>query len=270
MEKTWRKYFVEDRYVLILIALNAFILFLLSFPSLDAYSLWFELIDLLFLIYFGIEAMIKIQLLGWKRYISRGWNKFDFALVVISVPTVLVLIKGDWSDLALFFLLRTVRVARFFKFLRFVPNIQELIAGVRRAFKASVFVLLAFTVYCFVIALVSCRLFHRLEPELFGDPIKAFYYIFQVFTIEGWNEIPERIIQTGNVVAPLTYAIKLYFMVIVTTGGLFGLSIVNAIFVEEMVRDNNDDLNRAVLELNRKVDVLLENVKSDNVSEENL
>lgn len=271
MQASWKRFFTEDRHVLAVIMLNALVLFLLSFPSLDHLTWWLELVDLVFLAYFGIEAGVKIAGLGWKTYISRGWNQFDFALVVLSVPTVLVLIKGDWSDFSLFFLLRTIRVARFFKFLRFVPNIRELIAGIRRAFKASLFVILAFSVYCFVISLVSCRLFHRLEPALFGDPVKSFIHIFQVFTVEGWVEIPEKIIENGNVGTELAYGIRLYFMVVVTTGGLFGLSIVNAIFVEEMVRDNNDDLERRLEELHRKMDLLLEkNQEAESISQNRL
>lgn len=257
MTKNIRKYFIEDRFVFVVIALNALVLTLLSFPALDQYGFWLEIIDLVFLGYFVIEALLKIQGSGWKRYIARGWNKFDFSLIVLSFPAVLVLIHGDWADLSLFFVFRIARIARFFKFLRFVPNIKELLAGIRRAFKASVFVLLAFTVYGFVIALVSTRLFHNLAPEMFGEPLISFYHIFQVFTIEGWNSIPERIIEGSDVGTGVGYGIKLYFMVIVATGGLFGLSIVNAIFVEEMVRDNNDELEQTIDTMNKKIDLLL-------------
>lgn len=257
MRKKIRSFFTEDRYVLAVIALNALVLTLLSFPRLDRFFLILEIIDLFFLAYFVIEAGLKIRLQGWKRYISLRWNQFDFALIILSVPTVVGLIHGNWSDLSLVFVLRIARVARFFKFLRFVPNIKELLAGIRRAFKASVFVLLAFTLYGFVIALVSSRIFQHLSPEMFGDPLISFYHIFQVFTIEGWNDIPERIVEGQQLSTGTIYAIKLYFMGIVATGGLFGLSIVNAIFVEEMVRDNNDELELTINEMNQKLDHLM-------------
>lgn len=261
MSKKLRSYFIEDRYVLVVIALNALVLTLLSFPSFDRFYLVLEIIDLFFLAYFVVEAALKIRLQGWKRYISRRWNQFDFALIILSVPTVVGLIHGNWADLSLFFVLRIARVARFFKFLRFVPNIKELLAGIRRAFKASVFVLLAFTLYGFVIALVSSRMFHDMAPDMFGDPLISFYHIFQVFTIEGWNTIPEQILEGQDVSLAATYGIKLYFMGIVATGGLFGLSIVNAIFVEEMVRDNNDELEHTIHEMNAKIDRLMDRLE---------
>lgn len=250
------RFFTEDRVVFTVISLNAFILFLLSFPLLDPYQFWFELIDSMFLAYFILEAIFKIRRYGWRRYISSGWNRFDLALVILSAPSVLVLLHGAWADLSWIFLLRTIRVARFFKFLRFVPNMAELLAGIKRAFRASVFVLLAFFVYGFVMSLISCRLFHRMSPEMFGDPLRSFYHIFQVFTIEGWNEIPKTLLSQANVPPGRAFAIQLYFIFIVITGGLFGLSLVNAIFVEEMVRDNEDDLRASLQLLHEKVDSL--------------
>ena len=51
--------------------------------------------------------------------------------------------------------------------------------------------------------------------------------------------------------------IHAYFVLIVLSGGIFGFSIVNAIFVDEMMKDNNDDLEAKVDELNRKMDRIL-------------
>ena len=41
-------------------------------------------------------------------------------------------------------------------------------------------------------------------------------------------------------------------------GGVIGLSIVNSIFVDSMVSDNNDSLELKVDALQRKIDLLLE------------
>ncbi|NQX82448.1 MAG: ion transporter, partial [Flavobacteriaceae bacterium] len=44
----------------------------------------------------------------------------------------------------------------------------------------------------------------------------------------------------------------------VITGGVFGMSLVNSIFVDAMVSDNNDNLERKIEELNKKMDRLLD------------
>jgi len=252
----WIRLFVEDRNIGIVISLNAIVLFLLSFEGLE-HNIWLGVIDAVFIVYFLIEAILKIRILSWKGYMSSAWNQFEFLIVVASIPSLLLLFKASLTNLAFIFIFRIVRILRFFKFLRFIPNLGELVAGIRRAFKASVFVLLAFFVYSFLISLISCRLFQDSAPELFGDPIRSFYHVFKVFTIEGWYEVPEQIILMADMGDTASFLTKLYFILIVISGGLFGLSIVNAIFVEEMVRDNNDDLILKVDEISERLDALM-------------
>jgi voltage-gated sodium channel len=250
------RFFVEDRYISIVITINAAVLFLLSFKPLEG-NLWLDIIDVVCLLYFVFEAFFKIRLLGWKGYMASAWNRFEFIIVVASVPSMLLVFEASLYDLSFIFIFRIVRVLRFFKFIRFIPNLGELAAGVRRAFKASIFVLLAFFVYSFLNALVNCRMYQDVAPDLFGDPLNSYYNTFKVFTIEGWFEVPEAVIRVGELGDGAAFFTKFYFILIVLTGGLFGLSIVNAIFVEEMLRDNNDDLIRKVDDIQLKLDQLL-------------
>lgn len=247
---------IEDRNVAVVIGLNAVVLFLLSFPQLE-HNLWLEILDACFLLYFLLEALVKIRRMGWARYIHSRWNQLDFGIVLLSIPSVILLFQPSLPNLAFVFLFRVLRILRFFKFIKFIPNIRELIAGVRRAFKASIFVVLAFFIFSFLISLISCRIFQDLSPALFGDPLSSFYNIFKVFTIEGWYEVPEQLIADAQLGTAGIFLVKLYFVIIVVAGGIFGLSIVNAIFVEEMVRDNNDELEQAVADMQRKLDLLV-------------
>lgn len=252
------RFFTEDKPVSVVIVLNAFVLFLLAFDTLAPWHLMLNIIDIFFLIYFLLEAILKIRMVGWRAYFKENWNRFDFIIVLVSLPTIVLGIYDTHtleSNLTFLFVFRILRIFRFFKFLRFVPNIDELLAGIRRAFKASVFVVLAFFIYMFLIAMLSCHMFKEHSPVYFGNPMVSLYSIFKVFTIEGWYEIPDSITTNMNQIADCFT--KLYFVLIVVSGGLFGLSIVNAIFVEEMVRDNNDDLMEKVHEMDKKIDLLL-------------
>ncbi|MEZ4773393.1 MAG: ion transporter [Bacteroidia bacterium] len=250
--------FTHDRPVAMVISLNAVILFLLSFDLKPDLMLLLEALDAVFLFYFLMEAVTKISMSGWRQYISSGWNKFDLAILIMSIPSFLLLFESNFPNFSILFVFRVIRMVRFFKFIKFIPNIQELIAGVRRAFHASIFVLLAFFIYSFVISLVSCRMFQGIAPDQFGDPLISFYNIFKIFTIEGWYEVPEELIKNSNMSPIGVFFTKLYFITIVISGGLFGLSIVNAIFVEEMVRDNNDNMVLQIEEINRKLNLLLD------------
>lgn len=258
------RFFTEDRIVSLVIVLNAIVLFLLSFdeihqdyPNLER---TLTIIDTFFIFYFVMEALLKIRQLGWETYISNSWNRFDFTIVLLSIPSILLIFEFANNELSFVFVLRIVRVLRFFKFLKFIPNIDELAAGVGRAFRASILVLFGFFIYTFVIALISCRLFKEKSPEFFGDPITSFYSIFKIFTIEGWYEIPDSIAKEDPM---FNFFTIVYFIIVVVSGGLFGLSIVNAIFVEEMVRDNNDDLKEKVHDLDRKLDQILARMEEE-------
>ena len=258
MSKQIIRLFTEDKAVSIVILLNAIVLFLLAFDQLQLIHVYLSAIDTVFLVYFLIEAGLKIRQSGWKKYIASDWNKFDFFIVLISLPSIILLFE---TKVTFLFVFRILRIFRFFKFLKFIPDIEELIAGIKRAFKASVFILLAFFIYMFLISMLSCRMFKISSPELFADPLVSFYSIFKVFTIEGWYEIPDTIVE--NQTGVVSFFVRLYFIIIVVSGGLFGLSIVNAIFVEEMVRDNNDELISKVELLEAKIDILIEQNKQE-------
>lgn len=265
MREHFQLFFTKDRNIAFVIMLNAIVLFFLSFEQFEAFW-WLSALDAVFLFYFLMEAIVKVREGGWKNYWSSGWNRFDFLILVLSFPSIFLLFAHNFPNLAFIYVFRVVRVLRFFKFIKFIPNIRELVAGIRRAFKASIFVLLAFFVYSFIISLISCRLFQDAAPQLFGDPLISFYNIFKVFTIEGWYEVPEALIQTAEPTMSDTavFFVRLYFVIIVVSGGLFGLSIVNAIFVEEMVRDNNDDLILKVEAMDEKLDQLLRQLPPEN------
>jgi len=250
------KFFTNDRIILGAITLNIVILFLLSFDDISQYIALMEYLDSLLTVFFFFEMLVKIKLYGWKDYIHSNWNKLDFSIVVLTMPS-LVFLFFDMPDLSLLLILRALRVVKFFRFLKFVPNLEEILSGVGRALKASIFVLIAFFLYNIIVSLFTCYLFKDVAPEYFGNALMSAYSIFKMFTLEGWYDIPEKIAKAGGSPQWEIFT-KTYFILIVITGGVFGLSIVNAIFVDEMVSDNNDELEKRITKLEQKIDVLIE------------
>lgn len=237
---------------------NIIILFLLSFDAVNEHLRVLEYIDTFLTIFFFFEMVIKVKALGWSDYIESGWNKMDFAIVVLTTPSVFLMFF-NLPDFSLLLILRALRVAKFFRFLKFVPNLNEILSGVGRALKASIFVLIAFFLYNIIISLFSCYLFKDVAPEHFGNALISCYSTFKMFTLEGWYEIPEAISAKGSL--QLEIFTKFYFIFIVVTGGVFGLSIVNAIFVDEMVSDNNDELENRITNLEGKIDLLIDKLE---------
>lgn len=250
--------FASDRIVLPTLLLNILVLFLLSFDGLERYFPVFESVDLGCTIFFLTEAVVKIRRYSWRGYITSHWNKLDFIIVLLTTPSLLI-----WffpiPDFTFLLVLRAFRVAKFFRFLQFIPDLQDLIIGISRAIKASLFVLLGFFFYNLIVSLFTYYLFRDWAPKYFSNGFESFYIIFKIFTVEGWYEIPDTIAKNG---APwMSAATRLYFMLIVLTGGIFGISIVNAIFVEEMISNESEELEERLERVEQKLDLLLKKLE---------
>lgn len=235
----------SERVVVFAIVANALALFVMA--SVEEEGRAFALahrIDLLCVLYFAVEAASKIGCSGWGGYFRNGWNRFDFALLALSSP-VLLLPAMDTQPFAAVLLLRLGRLFRLFRLMRFIPNRDHLLAGVQRSLRAAVGVVLALMLLNFVLAMGATFLFGKLAPEHFGNPFLSVYTMFRVFTIEGWPDLPALLVERAahpvwGVVA------RVYFALSVLLGGIMGLSLANAVFVDEMTADNNSALEAKV------------------------
>jgi len=248
--------FLNSRFILLLIVINSVAIFLNGFNFSNSANDLFLRIDILITVLFVIEIIVKMKHYGIKGYFKSKWHIFDFLLILMSLPSLLTFLFGaEVLNISFVLVFRITRIFKSFRFLIFVPDIDRLVKGAKRALRASVFVLITFLVYIFVSSMVSFHLFKNVSPD-FADPLISLYSTFKVFTIEGWYDIPEQIVNNyGEVGTFLTHS---YFIFILLTGGIFGLSLVNSIFVDAMVSDNNDKLEDKVDRLEKKIDKLLE------------
>ena len=257
------RFFLSERNVMIAILINAAVIYLMYFPELKN-NFTLEIIDKLFIIFFVFEATVKLLVLKPKAYFASAWNRFDFLIVLASLPSLFVPIFHI-PDTSLFLILRLFRLIRLIRFIRFVPHLGKIMAGLGRALQASLFVILALFVLNFLLALFTCHFYGEVAPEFFGNPLIASYSIFQLFTVEGWNEIPaiisERLSKDdlGSII--FIGFTRFYFVIIVLIGGIFGMSLANAVFVDEMTMDNNDAIEAKIDDLQKQVSVLQEMIK---------
>ena len=266
--KLLRTIFLNDKAILVLILLNALIIFLQGFPvavfGQEGQQI-FTLIDDFITFCFLLEILVKSSYFGWREYLKSNWNKADVLLILCSVPPLIArfFIEVGSNEIGFLLIFRVLRIFKFFRFIQFFPQVEHIFRSVREAMRASFVVLVAFFTFVFIAAIFSCYLYQDIAPQYFGDPIVSYYSMFKVFTIEGWNTIPDEI--TRNMTKVEGFFTKFYFICALVLGGLIGLSIVNSIFVDAMVSDNNDDLEDQVLDmqqeinsLHQKVDRLLE------------
>ena len=60
------------------------------------------------------------------------------------------------------------------------------------------------------------------------------------------------------------HIVRLYFVIIVILGGVIGISLVNSVFVDAMVSDNNDSLEAKVSSLQEQLDRIEQMLKEKN------
>ncbi len=257
-----RRLFLNDKFIMNIILLNSILIFFEGYRHDDQELLFYiSLIDSGITLLFIVEAIIKIQHFSWRGYIASHWNRLDFVLVILSFPSIVVMfIPLEYASLSFLFVFRIMRIFKFFRFFKFIPGISKLIHGVILALKTSIFVLVGLGVFTFIVAVLSCYLYKDYAPQYFADPMRSFYTTFRIFTLEGWYEIPDAIaLQLTPVKA---FLVKAYFVTIVISGGILGVSLVNSIFVDSMVIDNNDEIEAKIDDLNDKIEKLTQMIEN--------
>ena len=244
------KWFCNDRLMMVAILLNTSIMFMGGFwPDNNL----FDLSDALFTLLFIGEAAAKIYQYGWKGYWKSGWNRFDFIVLIIALPSLASPFMGRNMATNTILVLRSLRLFKSFKLIRFIPNIQRLLKGLKLAVRASLLVFLAFIVFLLIFSILSSTIFGNIAPEYFGNPAISLYSIFRLFSIEGWYEMPEVI--ATNASPEWGLFARCYFSLLMFFGGIIGLSLVNSIFVDAMMDDNNDEVLEKLKKIEKRLNI---------------
>ena len=248
--------FTSERVVILVILINSAILFLqesgIKSPTINV-------IDAVCTVFFVIEMTVKHRQFGFKRYWSSAWNRMDGILVILSIPSLIAYFFPAQSlDLSILLILRILRVFRIFRIVHIFPNFSSTMKGLGKAIKDSLPIFAGFLILILVVSLFNCAQFKDISPKYFGTPWDSIYSTFRLCTVEGWYEIPDTLAATMS--PTRVVGLRIYFVFILILGGIIGLSLVNSIFVDAMVSDNNDELEAEVKKLNKKIDLLMEEI----------
>lgn len=248
-----------EKFILGVIVVNCVVIFV---QETGIVNWWINAIDAVCTIVFVIEMIIK-QRKGIKQYWSNGWNFVDGVLVIISIPSLLSYVfpvpNSSWV-----LVLRLFRIFRFFRIVRLWGNVEQTFDNIKKAMSKCFSIFVGFGVLLFVSALVSCALFKDISPQYFGTPLESLYSIFRMCTVEGWYEIPNSMMNADFIW--MGHLIRLYFIAILIVLGIIGMSIINSIFVDAMVEDNNKSLEEEIKALKQMI-LDLQNNQKTNIKE---
>ena len=171
-----KSFFTNDRIMLSLVVVNTITIFIGGYFSA---SKLFVGIDSFFTLLFLAEAIVKINVYGWKEYWTDGWNKFDFIITLVAIPSLMNIFVETGFATNILLSLRTLRVFKSFRLLKFIPNINGLLKGIGIAVKTSFIVCVAFAILLLIISILSSTLYGKIVPDLFGDPGSSLFTIFR-------------------------------------------------------------------------------------------
>ena len=140
---------------------------------------------------FVIECALKMTGLGATRYFKDPWNRFDFVVVLGSLPEIFGQDMGPGATL-----LRTFRLGRLFRLLKDAVRLRALFAALIDSLVAMGNVGSLLFLLMFIYSVLGMNLFGKMEHgqfinesanfENFGNGLLV---LFRVFTGDGWSRL---------------------------------------------------------------------------------
>ena len=250
---TMKKILLNEKLLLAIVILNVVVIFIQE-CGVDHMAL--SLVDIVCTLIFIAEMVVKHREYGVKGYWRDRWNALDGIVTILSIPALLAYLIPEIASINAIIIFRALRVFKLFRTARRFPNLTEIWSGFKLALRQSAGFLLGYFIVIVVIAMFNSALFGKVAPEYFDTPLDAIYSVFQLFTVEGWYEIPNAVV--GDLSPVWTHIIRFYFCLLLIGGGIIGMSLINSIFVDALAADNNDDVKAKLDILEQKIDRLLQ------------
>jgi voltage-gated sodium channel len=222
--------------IIAVILLNALVIGLETYDGID--DRWGDelfILNEVFLGIFTVEILIRIMAYGRRPadFFRGGWNLFDFTVVGLAyLPWIR-------ESVTLLRIARLLRVTRLFSVM---PGLRVVVLGISRSvgpilsLSALTFLLL------YVYGIVGWAWFGDYDPANFGNIGRAMLSLFQILTLEGWNEFLDKEMQRYELA-------WVYFVSFVLIGTFVVLNLVIAIIVNSMDEVREMERRRALEEI---------------------
>ncbi|XP_068915162.1 voltage-dependent T-type calcium channel subunit alpha-1G-like [Tenebrio molitor] len=241
-----------------------------------------ETSNVIFSAIFAVEMLLKVIAEGLFGYISNGFNVFDGIIVILSGIELFQRFLGQSHTDSGLSVLRTFRLLRILKLVRFMPNLRrQLFVMLRTMDNVAVFFSLLI-LFIFIFSILGMNLFgckfcenHDDNKKCLSDQDKdkdrknfdsllwALVTVFQILTQEDWNVV------LSNGMAKTSHWAALYFVALMTFGNYVLFNLLVAILVEGFSSERNERREREQREMaRRKMSCILEGGSLRGSSEE--
>jgi voltage-gated sodium channel len=211
-------------FVITVIVLSAILVGVRTYPVGEPYLPILNILDYGVTLFFLAEILIRLasapSLGGFFR---RGWNVFDFLVVVASlVPT-------SWAGTVL--VARLLRVFRVLRLVSFIPELRVLVNALLKSLPRLFYVMVMMFVIFYIYGAVGSLLFGRINEEMWGNISRALLTLFRVATFEDWTDL----MYETMAVYPASW---LYYVTFIFLAAFIFLNMVIGIILDVMQREH--------------------------------
>ncbi|WOC28784.1 ion transporter [Pseudoalteromonas sp. N1230-9] len=147
-------------------------------PTVELALYW---MDMGITVFFLVELVIRfIASRGFKDFFSKGWNIFDFIIVVGS------LYPAAGSTI---FIARLLRIFRVLRLVSMIPELRLLVNSLLKAIPQMGYIALLMFVIFYIYAAMGSMLFADINPVLWGDVSISMLTLFRIATFEDWTDV---------------------------------------------------------------------------------
>jgi voltage-gated sodium channel len=131
---------------------------------------------------FVLEITLKIIACGTRpwQYFAVGWNVFDFLIVGACLLPL---------DVQFTTVLRMARLLRTLRLITILPRLQLLVSALIKSIPSLGYIGILLALHFYMFAVMGTFLFRANDPVRFGTLHESFLTLFQVLTLEGWNDV---------------------------------------------------------------------------------
>jgi voltage-gated sodium channel len=131
---------------------------------------------------FVAEQVLKIAACGRRpwEYFRQGWNIFDLSIILICFLPL---------DAQFATVFRLARLLRTLRMVTILPRLQVLVGALLKSVPSLGYIGVLLALHFYVYAVAGTFLFRQNDPIRFGSLHYSMLTLFEVLTLEGWNEV---------------------------------------------------------------------------------
>eukprot|EP00045_Choanoeca_perplexa_P018233 m.282974 g.282974 ORF g.282974 m.282974 type:complete len:1665 (+) comp17755_c0_seq4:1769-6763(+) len=202
---------------------------------------FFEIAELIFVVIFVMEMLVKMYGLGIKGYFSSKFNTFDCLVVTGSVLEMIFVMSIGARSIGI----STLRSLRLLRVFREIPtyweSVNDFVAALIQSIASILSLLLLLFIFMVILALLGMQAFGgrfeidgSLQRINFDDFGSAMIAIFIVLTGEDWNSVMYQGIESWGGINDNGWISVVFFCLVVIVGSFVLLNVFLAIAVKSL------------------------------------